>query len=290
MRLSPKAGRGLGGPGPGTPIETAGDVDVQHFFYFGDNHPHYRLFFTADMADEDQSSLNSLDHKSALLALLLLVPAPTIAVIIAMIVIPGTVIGQAVFMASKVWIFLLPVIWHMRVDKQRPHIPWPTGKGMAAACITGSAIFAAIAIGYWGIALPFGLIDDAAIAIVSEKAKEVGLTSLTIYIGGAIYWCTVNSLLEEYVWRWFVFTRCEAIMPRFIAVVASGLFFTLHHVIALTVYFDWPVTVLCSLGVFTGGATWSWLYLRYRNIYAAYISHVFADVIIFYIGYLLIFQ
>jgi len=55
------------------------------------------------------------------------------------------------------------------------------------------------------------------------------------------------------------------------------------------VYFNATVTALAALGVFIGGATWSWLYLRYRNIYAAYVSHVFADVIIFLIGYLLIF-
>ncbi len=78
-------------------------------------------------------------------------------------------------------------------------------------------------------------------------------------------------------------------MPRWWAVVASGLFFTLHHIIALWVYFDWRIIVLGSLGVCIGGMTWSWLYIRYRNIWAAYVSHVFADVIVFAIGYQLLF-
>jgi len=97
-------------------------------------------------------------------------------------------------------------------------------------------------------------------------------------------------MLEEYFWRWFVFTRCEALMHRYAAVVLSAALFTAHHIVALNVYFDWRVTALGSLGVFIGGATWSWLYLRTRNIYTAYISHVFADIIIFWIGYQLIFQ
>ncbi|MHC4103176.1 MAG: CPBP family glutamic-type intramembrane protease [Planctomycetota bacterium] len=42
--------------------------------------------------------------------------------------------------------------------------------------------------------------------------------------------------------------------------------------------------------MFIGGTTWSWLYLRYRNIWAAYVSHVFADVIIFAIGWKLLFM
>ncbi|MHC4769736.1 MAG: CPBP family intramembrane glutamic endopeptidase, partial [Planctomycetota bacterium] len=107
---------------------------------------------------------------------------------------------------------------------------------------------------------------------------------------GAVYWCTINSMLEEYVWRWFVSTRCEVLMPRRLAVMAAGLLFTLHHIIALDVYFDWRIVVLGSMGVFIGGTTWSWLYLRYRNIWAAYVSHVFADVIIFAIGWKLLFM
>jgi membrane protease YdiL (CAAX protease family) len=112
----------------------------------------------------------------------------------------------------------------------------------------------------------------------------------TRYLWGAVYWCTINSMLEEYVWRWFVSTRCEVLMPRRLAVMAAGLLFTLHHIIALDVYFDWRIVVLGSVGVFIGGTTWSWLYLRYRNIWAAYVSHVFADVIIFAIGWKLLFM
>ena len=32
-------------------------------------------------------------------------------------------------------------------------------------------------------------------------------------------------------------------------------------------------------------ATWSWIYLKSKNIYAGYVSHVFADIIIFWIAY-----
>ncbi len=221
--------------------------------------------------------------RNAMLALLLLVPAPSIGIYIAAYGSPGTTFAKGFFFACKVWLIVLPLVWHILVDKQRVTFPRPTRKGMAVAAATGTVIFLAIGAGYF----LFGhWIDNT---LVSEKAKEVGLSSPMLYLLGAVYWCTVNSLLEEYVWRWFVFTRCEALMPKMLAVIASGLFFTLHHIIALTAYFDWRITVLGSLGVFIGGATWSWIYLTYRNIYAAYVSHVFADVIIFWIGYRLIF-
>ncbi|MDP7348765.1 MAG: CPBP family intramembrane metalloprotease, partial [Phycisphaeraceae bacterium] len=112
---------------------------------------------------------------------------------------------------------------------------------------------------------------------------------LWVYVLGAIYWCTINSILEEYVWRWFVFTRCEALVGQVPATIVSALLFTIHHVIALMAFFDWRVTILASLGVFIGSAMWSWLYLRYRNLWTAYVCHVFADVGIFVIGWRLIF-
>lgn len=222
-------------------------------------------------------------RRRAMIALLLLVPVPSIGTLVGMVVAPGP-IGEVVFALSKLYIVLFPLLWLVLVEKTKPTIPRPSRSGMLMACVTGSVIFNLIAVGYWLIGRHW--IDPA---FVRDKAFEVGLETVTIYILGAIYWCTINSVLEEYVWRWFVFTRCEALMPRWWAVIASGLLFTVHHVIALAVYFDWRVTVLASAGVFVGGATWSWLYLKYRNIWAAYVSHVFADVIIFIIGYHLIF-
>ncbi len=221
--------------------------------------------------------------RKALLALLLLVPAPSFGTWMAMHLAEGSV-GQAVFLASKVWMLALPVAWLVLVDKGRPSFPRPVSRGMGAACLTGSAIFLAVVAAYWLLG-PHWI--DA--ELMRERMLEVGLKTPLIYVLGALYWCTFNSLAEEYVWRWFVFTRCEALTGRWTAVGASGLLFTLHHIIALSAYFDARVTVLASLGVFIGGATWSWLYLRYRNIWAAYVSHVFADVIIFAIGWKIVF-
>lgn len=202
-----------------------------------------------------------------------------------MVAAEGTRLGEVSFLVSKVWVLLLPVVWLMLVDRQRPSIPRPSGRGMGAACVIGSAIVLAIA----GAYLLFGRswIDAE---FMQARADEVGLDTPLKYLLGAVYWITINSLLEEYVWRWFVVTRCETLMPRWWAVAASGFFFTLHHIIALEVYFDWRISVLGSAGIFVGGMSWSWLYIRYRNIWAAYVSHVFADVIIFAIGYQLLFM
>ena len=163
-----------------------------------------------------------MHHKrNAILALALLIPAPSIGTWMGMVAAEGTPLGEWAFLASKVWVFVLPLAWLMLVDRKRPTIPRPVARGMAAACLTGTAIVLAIG----GAYLLFGRswIDAD---VMGEKAHDVGLTSPLIYLGGAAYWITINSLLEEYVWRWFVVTRCEVLMPRWAAVAASGFFFT----------------------------------------------------------------
>ena len=220
----------------------------------------------------------------------MLVPVPSIGILIALLG-PTEASGaasrvaQAGWVASKLWILLLPALWHRLVDGRRLRLPAPRRDGMQAACITGLLFVVAIAMMYF-------LVGGRWIDVAAARARIAasGLDRPGLYLAMAVYWCTINSLLEEYVWRWFVFTRCQAVLSRGRAVVAAGLFFTMHHTIALAVFFaDAKVVALASIGIWIAGATWAWIYLRSRNIYAAYVSHVFADVVIFWIGYRIVF-
>jgi len=220
--------------------------------------------------------------RSALLALVLLVPAPSVGVAAA--VLHADVLGRLVFAAGKVWLLVLPLVWLVAVDRGRLEIPRPSSRGLAMACLTGALTAAVIVVAYLTIGRAW--ID---VELFQRQLSTLGLADPKVFGLLAVYWCLINSLLEEYVWRWFVFTRCEALMPTGVAVVASGVLFGVHHLVAMSVYFDWSLALLASVGVSIGGMLWSWLYGRYRNIWAAYISHVFADVAVFGIGYVLLF-
>ncbi len=232
-----------------------------------------------------------------LLALLVSVPIPTVGTYLAMVAFPDAAWAKVLFFVAKLWMLAVPVLWVWWVARGRIVFPRWSSRGMWAAHGTGLVTFGVIVGAYVGFAhrwIEFGP--------MREKIAVMGLDRRWVYLLGAVYWCTVNSLLEEYFWRWFVFGRLRDGLSRFskasgfwavllpgVAVVVSGLLFTVHHVIALDVYFDWRVTVLGSLGVLIGGVTWSGLYARYGNIYAGYVSHVYADVAIFGIGWWLIF-
>ncbi len=224
----------------------------------------------------------------ALMALLVSVPIPTVGVALAAVAYPEATWAKAVWMVGKAWMLAVPVLWLVYIEKGRLRLPRWSNRGMVAGHVTGVLIFLVIGVTYL-------LIADAWIdfALMREKIAAMGLDNPWLYAGGALYWCTVNSLLEEYFWRWFTYCRLRDLLPgkvgNIVAVGLAGLLFTVHHVLALSVYFDWRVTTLASVGVFIGGVTWSALYARYRNIYAAYISHVWADLIIFGLGAWLIF-
>jgi membrane protease YdiL (CAAX protease family) len=116
-----------------------------------------------------------------------------------------------------------------------------------------------------------------------------GLDRPSVYVAGACYWITVNSVLEEYVFRWFMFRQFAARVPNGAAVCAAALAFTVHHTVALQLQFGWPMAVLGSAGVFVGAAIWSWLYARCGSIWPGYVSHAIVDIAIFSLGALMVF-
>lgn len=222
---------------------------------------------------------------SAGLALLLLVPVPSLSTAAASFWWPGTTLGQSVFIAGKLWLAVFPLAWWLKVERGRWSGSPPRRGGFGVAVMLGLLIAGAIFGGY-AVATHLGWIDPATVA---GRAAQTGLNHPSIYVAGAVYWVTLNSLMEEYVWRWFVFRQCEGLAGGPAAVVLSALAFTLHHIVALAGQFSWTITLLGSAGVFTGGAIWSLLYLRYRSIWPCYVSHAIVDLPIFIIGWRLIF-
>ncbi len=215
------------------------------------------------------------------LALALLVPVASIGAWCYFFAAPGEAWSMAAYWAAKAWLWVLPVVWLVWLERTRPRIPKLKREGMAAGVVTGVAICAVILGAYYGLAVDW--IEDK--QPVADTITQ-RLSSPLVFWGFGGFVILLNSLLEEYVWRWFVTTRCEALLRwRWPAVFLAAACFTAHHVLALDAYFELRIVVLGSLGVFIGGVTWSWLYARYRNIYAAYVSHIFADIAIFIIGH-----
>ena len=219
-----------------------------------------------------------------IIALLLLVPAPSIGVLSAMIWWPETTLGSAIFSISKLWLFAFPVAWILLVERSKVSWSRPEKGGFVWGLVSGLAISVIISLAY--LLLGERLIDFEA---MRAGIATIGLDKPLVYLGGALYWITVNSLLEEYVWRWFVGSKSMDLLGKPAGVFAAAIFFTLHHVIALSVFMDVSAVILCSAGIFVGGVVWSYMYARFESIWPGYLSHAIVDLCVFGLGAIIIF-
>jgi membrane protease YdiL (CAAX protease family) len=225
----------------------------------------------------------SVSPQAAVVALLLIV-VPANFGIIARLYGQG-IGGQAVFIATRVWILALPLLWVWRVDRQRLSPTWPTRKEWQLGWWLGLGMAGVIYGGYALIGQQW--IDPE---VTRSRAEAVGLLQPILFAAFAVYFTFVNALVEEYIWRWFVYRKCEVLVPGVWAVALAALCFTLHHIVSLFGFTgNWGVTVLGSIGVLIAGAVWSWCYLRYQSLWICYISHALADLAIAIVAWQILF-
>lgn len=246
---------------------------------------------SSNASSPDPVAETSSQRSLALLALILLVPVPTLGVLASMVFpsTQGTPLGQGLYLAAKIWLVAFPLMWRLLVERQRlslsPLKPDERRSGLRAGLITGMIIAAAILAGHWFVGRH--VIDSIALR---SAAAENDIGDPTRYIVLAMGLTLFNSLVEEYVWRWFVYRQCERLMPSKVAVIASAFMFTVHHYFALRDQMALTPTLLACGGIFIGGCIWSALYRRYRSIWPGYVSHVLADAAVFSVGWMLLFR
>ena len=223
--------------------------------------------------------------QNSVIPLALVAFVPTISILFTLTYNDDEFTSQIFFIICKLWLLLAPAYWYLRFEKNSPSWSLPSRDGMAIGGISG-IIMSIIIIVMW---LLFGDTLDTE-SMISEL-ESTGLTKIRMYIAGMIYWIFLNSLLEEYVFRWFVTIKSiELLGSENRAIILSAILFTLHHAIALHYFgFIWWQTVMASFGLLSAAAIWSWLYVRYRSVWVCWFSHAICDVAVFGIGYLIIF-
>ena len=220
-----------------------------------------------------------------LIPILLVGFIPSASVIFGIEIIENEFHSQIFFAFCKVWIFLVPTFWYLRIEGASFSKNPPTKEGLIFGLISGLLMSLIIIITWF-------LFDETLdILGMVEILQSKGLDNLNLYIFGMIYWIFINSLLEEYVFRWFITTKsAELFSSNKIGIIFSAVMFTLHHAIALHLFgFIWWQTTIACFGLLSAAAIWSWLYIRYRSIWVCWLSHAICDVAVFGIGYTILF-
>jgi membrane protease YdiL (CAAX protease family) len=224
-------------------------------------------------------------YNKPLIAILLVGFIPSASVIFGIEIIENELSSQLFFASCKIWIFLVPTIWYLKVEKKQFSKNLPTKEGIVWGLITG-VIMSIIILITW-----FLFNETLDIEGMVEILQSKGLDNINLYVLGMFYWIFINSLLEEYVFRWFITTKSsELFSSDTIGIIFSAIMFTLHHAIALHLFgFLWWQTIIACFGLLSAAIIWSWLYIRYRSIWVCWLSHAICDVAVFGIGYTILY-
>lgn len=192
--------------------------------------------------------------------------------------------SQIFFIFTKLWIILIPIYWIYRIEDNRISLGEINSRGMFESIVSGLLIFVTVGLMF----LIFGETLD--VELMKQEIGATGLLNRSIFFLGVFYWITINSLVEEFVFRQFIGDRILELTGReSVTILLSAAIFTLHHTVLLSYYFEPWQNVISSLGIFIAGAIWSLLWLRFRSLYVCWISHAIADVAVFGIAYVILF-
>lgn len=199
---------------------------------------------------------------------------------------------QSLYFIGKVIQFGTPILWLWFADRAALRFRKLTSRGIGVGLAFGVAVAIFAFAVYYGLLVNSPAMADAP-ARIRAKLAEFNAATPARFWALIAFLSIINSFLEEYYWRWFVFGRLRKYVPLFAAIVISSLAFMGHHVIVLDVYFPgrfWSAVVPFSLAIAFGGAVWAWLYHKSGSIVGPWISHLIVDVAVMSIGYDLAFR
>lgn len=223
------------------------------------------------------------DKRLALYGLILVAIAPTISVTTGFVLKAG-ILAIFVFIFTKLWMFGLPAFWYLKVENGTKSISLPKMGGWLVSALLGIGMAVTIFLVYF-------LLGD--LVLSSEDLTLIlepfGLTVPWKLAIAIIFWIFINSVLEEYVFRWFITSKVEQLVGgKWPPILISAAIFTVHHTIAMAYFIEPLGNLLASIGVFTGGVIFSWIYVQYRSVWVAWVAHAIADVAIFVIAWQII--
>ena len=184
-------------------------------------------------------------------------------------------------------IFLFSIVpmgyffWYREESNQLKKLFVLRRSDLKVALLLGAGVFSIIVMAY---SILRNFID---LSIIRESlTSNIGVTADNfLYV--AIYITLVNSLLEEFFFRGFAFLILKENTGRFFAYVFSALLFALYHVGMTSGWFNWGIYLLAMLGLFAGGCIFNYLNEKSESIYPSWLVHIFANLAINTVGFIL---
>ena len=192
--------------------------------------------------------------------------------------------GYAVKSAIKITLFLaVPLLLGLRYAPLRCLTLFRFPKrGFLTALLLGLGVYAVILGGYFLVRQWF---DFSGIA--ESLTQNAGVTRDN-FLFVSLYISFINSLLEEFFFRGFLFTNLAKHSTSRLAYCFSALAFAGYHVAMMLGWFSPVPFVLVMAGLSIGGMLFNYLNARTGTLYTSWLVQMFANFAINTIGFLLL--
>lgn len=186
--------------------------------------------------------------------------------------------------ALKIFMFLVLPIAYTMYDKNirlRDNFKIKSRRSFFFSLALGIGVYGVILLTYF---LLKESIDFSNIIRILDE--NVGVTKDNfVYV--ALYIAIVNSLLEEFFFRGFIFLNLKRLGNRKFAYLLSAFVFTIYHVAIMGSWFSPLLFTLALAGLFIGACLFNYLNEKSGNIYNSWIVHMMANLAINTVGLLM---
>lgn len=162
-----------------------------------------------------------------------------------------------------------------------PRLFRPDKRALVRAIGLGLGVLAVILGGYFALGQFFDLT-----AITGALTSDVGVTGDN-FLFVAIYISFVNSLLEEFFFRGFLFLGLLDGAPQWFAHMLSAGLFALYHIAMMLGWGSPALILLILVALFAGGWIFNRLNETSRCIWPSWLVHLCANLAINTIGFIL---
>lgn len=118
-----------------------------------------------------------------------------------------------------------------------------------------------------------GFLDHSLITERLQTFASINTTNI-LFIG--IYIILINSLLEEFFWRGFLFKKLKENVGKS-GYLISGLAFSFHHVMFYYNWFTLPFFLIVTAGLTLYAICMNLIYNKYKDLYSCWLIHGITD-------------
>lgn len=190
-------------------------------------------------------------------------------------------IFEASYFSSSVYklIFLFPILYRVYIEKKRikkaicEHFSFKSLRTNALKLIGVGLGFFVIYVG--AFYLFRGYLDLQNTVDQLNQMASINVGNI-IFIG--LYIIVINSLLEEFFWRGFLFDKLNILIKPWLAYLITGIAFSFHHMVFYYNWFEPIYLIIITVGLAIYAMIMNFIFSKTRDLFSCWMVHAFADI------------